>query len=258
MGSSSPHADGPSPPPPPAHGVRLDWQATPERVRSAFEQWAGCAVVHVATQPTGFSPGVAARLRLADGRQVFVKAIGPRPNPDSPSMHRREARIVDALPMTAPVPRLLWSYDEGDGGWVALVFENVDGQQPAQPWDTRELERVVDALAAMAASLTPSPLPAAVVSSASAALGGQLRGWQPLREEPAPKSPAWTHGRRAISTRWPTSSARLSLLLRVTRCCTSMCVPTTCCSPLIASGLSTGPTRASARRGSMWCASPPA
>ncbi|MGI9147651.1 MAG: aminoglycoside phosphotransferase family protein [Chloroflexota bacterium] len=151
------------------------------RIRGAVEEWAGCAVVHAASQPTGFSPGVAARLHLADGRTVFVKAIGPIPNPDSPSFHRREAQIVAALPMTAPVPRLLWSYDEGDGGWVVLVFGNVDGQHPAKPWHTAELDRVVDALAAMAASLTPSPLPTLAVSSASAAFGGPLRGWQPLR-----------------------------------------------------------------------------
>jgi aminoglycoside phosphotransferase (APT) family kinase protein len=151
-------------------------------VRGAVEAWAGCAVAHAASQATGFSPGVAARLSLADGRKVFVKAIGPIPNPDTPAFHRREARIVAALPTTVPVPRLLWSYDEGEGGWVVLVFEDVDGWHPAQPWQTTELERVVDALAAMAASLTPSPLVAPVVGSASAALGSTLRGWQPLRD----------------------------------------------------------------------------
>jgi aminoglycoside phosphotransferase (APT) family kinase protein len=169
-------------PPPPAHGVRLDWRALPPRVRTAVEQWAGCAVVHVASQPTGFSPGVAARLRMADGRQVFVKAVGPSPNPVAPSIHRREAQIVAALPAIAPVPRLLWSYDEGEGGWVVLVFEDVDGRPPAQPWDLEELERVIDALAAMAEALTPSPVPNSVVGSARDEFGGRFRGWQPIRE----------------------------------------------------------------------------
>ncbi len=169
--------------PPPAQGIRLDWRSVPARVRGAVEEWAGCAVVHAASQPTGFSPGVAARLHMADGRKVFVKAIGPIPNPDSPVFHRREGRIVAALPTTGPVPRLLWSYDERDGGWVVLVFENVDGRHPAQPWHTAELDRVVDALAAMAASLTPSPLPTAAVRRASEEFGGPLRGWQPIRDE---------------------------------------------------------------------------
>lgn len=119
---------------------------------------------------------------MSDGRKLFVKAVSAIPNPDTPSFHRREARIVASLPLAAPVPRLLWSYDQGDGGWVVLVFENVDGQHPAQPWRTDELDRVVDSLAAMAASLTPSPLPTADARRASAEFGGPLRGWQPIRD----------------------------------------------------------------------------
>jgi aminoglycoside phosphotransferase (APT) family kinase protein len=185
MNASTPHGDERAAPPPPAHGIRVDWQAVPTRIHRAVEAWAGCAVAHAASQPTGFSPGVAARLRMADGRTVFVKAIGPVPNPEAPSFHRREGRIVAALPPTAPVPRLLWSYDEGDGGWVVLVFENVDGQHPAQPWRTTELDRVIDALAAMAALLTPSPLPSGAVRRASDTFARSLRGWQPIRDAPS-------------------------------------------------------------------------
>src|SRR5262249_20901056 len=83
--------------PPPAEGVRLQWDEVPEAVRRAFEDWAGSPVVSAVSQPSGFSPGVAARVRLADGRGVFVKAIGPKPNPDSPTFHRMEARIASAL-----------------------------------------------------------------------------------------------------------------------------------------------------------------
>src|SRR5438105_15321277 len=49
-----------------------------------------------------FSPGVAARLRLADGRGLFVEAVGPTLNAESPAIRRREARIVSALPLTVP------------------------------------------------------------------------------------------------------------------------------------------------------------
>ncbi len=102
--------------PPPAEGVRLDWLAVPEQVRSAVEHWAASAVVSAISQRSGFSPGVAARLRLADGRRLFVKAVGPEPNPDTPSFHRREARIVAALPDDAAVPRLQWLFDDGETG----------------------------------------------------------------------------------------------------------------------------------------------
>src|SRR6266487_958034 len=71
--------------PPPAQGVRTEWQAVPEHIRKRFEAWAGSPVIAAITQPSGFSPGVAARLQLADGRSLFVKAIGSEPNPDSPA-----------------------------------------------------------------------------------------------------------------------------------------------------------------------------
>src|SRR5206468_2520081 len=104
------------------------------------------------TQPGGFSPGVAARLRCAGGRRAFVKALGPEPNPDSREYHRVEARITAALPAGAPVPRLLASYDRD--GWVVLLFEDVDGTTPALPWRPDELARVLVAIGDLATALT--------------------------------------------------------------------------------------------------------
>ena len=170
-------------PPPPDRGVRLHWADMPPRVRSKIERWLGGAVVDAVTQPTGFSPGVAARLTVDDGRRVFVKAVGPEPNRDTPAMHRREASIMTAMPFAAPVPRLLWSYDEGEGGWVALVFENVDGRHPTQPWRIDELDRVVAAMEDLSKLLTPSPMPAAVVGTAGNEFATTIRGWRQLRDE---------------------------------------------------------------------------
>ncbi len=112
-----------------------------------------------------------------------LKAVGPTPNPDAPSIHRREARIAAVLPAGVPVPRLLWAYDEGAAGWVVLLFEDIEGYLPAQPWRPDELDRVVRALAALAATLTPSPLPPATVGGASNAFGMRICGWRRLREE---------------------------------------------------------------------------
>ena len=111
--------------PPPPQGSRLHWEQAPGRLRNAFETWTGSSVVEAVTQPSGFSPGVAARLRLADGRRVFVKAVGPDINPDSAGIHRRELRIISGMPEDVPAPRLLWSLDEDEGGWVALAFEDI-------------------------------------------------------------------------------------------------------------------------------------
>ena len=172
-----------SPSPPPDRGVRLEWDDMPRRVRSEIEGWLGGAVVRAATQPTGFSPGVAARLVTDRGRRVFVKAVGPEPNPDTPGMHRREARIMAAMPRAAPVPRLLWSYDEGENGWIALVFQDVDGRHPTQPWRTDELDRVVAALEDLGRLLTPSPLTSDMAGTAGEMFATSIRGWRQLRDE---------------------------------------------------------------------------
>jgi aminoglycoside phosphotransferase (APT) family kinase protein len=161
----------------------------PARVRAAIEGWLGTSVIAAETQPGGFSPGVAARVQIADGRRIFVKAVGPELNPDSPGIYRQEARIVAALPAMAPAPRLLWSYDEGPEGWVALAFEDIEGWNPAQPWRSEEFDRVLDAIVALSAALTPSPIQ---TMSADEKFARGFRGWQRLRAAPPPHLDAWS------------------------------------------------------------------
>jgi Phosphotransferase enzyme family len=173
--------------PPPAEGMRLDWFAIPEPVRHAVEEQVGSTVAAAISQPTGFSPGVAARLRLTDGRRLFAKAAGPVPNPGTPEIHRREARIMAALPLNASIPRLLGSYDGGEGGWVVLLFEEVAGAHPAQPWQLAELDRVLHALDELGAALTPSPLLPPLVETASEEFATRLCGWQLLCTEEPPR-----------------------------------------------------------------------
>jgi aminoglycoside phosphotransferase (APT) family kinase protein len=165
---------------PPATGARRAWSELPARVLAALEDWLGDAVVSADSQPGGFSPGIAVRATTADGRRVFVKAIGPEPNPTSPAFHRNELRIVSSMPDGVAVPRLLWSLDEGEGGWVVLVFEDVDGRQPALPWRDDELERVIRGLDELAAALTPSPAPA---EPAGAMLAASINSWHLLRDD---------------------------------------------------------------------------
>jgi aminoglycoside phosphotransferase (APT) family kinase protein len=140
---------------PAATGERLGWVDAPAWLRAEVATRLGGEVAAAVTQPTGFSPGLAVRLRLADGRRAFVKAVGPGPNPDSPGIHRGEARIMALLPRSAPAPRLLWSLDRH--GWVALAFEDVDGAHPVLPWRPGELRRVLGMVADLAAALTPAP-----------------------------------------------------------------------------------------------------
>jgi aminoglycoside phosphotransferase (APT) family kinase protein len=152
---------------------RLPWAQVPSALRRAAERQLGGAVTEAVTQPGGFSPGAAVRLRLDTGRRAFAKAVGPELNPDSPGIYRAEARIAAALPARVPAPRLLGTA-EADG-WVLLLFEDIDGARPAQPWRQPELARVLAALTDLASSLTPSPLDAPAIADTQS-----FAGWREL------------------------------------------------------------------------------
>jgi aminoglycoside phosphotransferase (APT) family kinase protein len=173
--------------PPPAQGVRLQWAAVPRAIQQRFEAWANSRVVEAVSQPTGFSPGVAAHLQLADGRAFFVKAVSSAANPDAPRMHRREARIVAAMPEHLPVPRLRWFFDDVDTGWVVLAFEVARGRHPEQPWRLDQLQLVLDGLAELGERLTPSPLPVGTARHAGDTLARHVCGWQRLAGDDAPE-----------------------------------------------------------------------
>jgi aminoglycoside phosphotransferase (APT) family kinase protein len=177
---------------PDAAGLRFGWSEVPGRVRAAVEDQLGSPVVSAASQSAGFSQDVAARLGTEDGRHFFAKAAGPEPNPLTPAAHRREARVTAALPEEAPVPRLLHSHDEGVDGWIVLVFEDVEGRNPAVPWRSSELDHTLDTLASLSELLTPSPLPpglVGVVGDWEVICGLH---WRKLAEEPPASLDAWS------------------------------------------------------------------
>ena len=173
--------------PPVAAGVRIPWEAVPAALRAEVEALAGGEVLEAVTQTGGFSPGAAARLKLAGGGRAFVKAVSPAQNPDSPALYRNEARIAAALPATVPAPRLLGALDED--GWVVLVFEDVEGTMPELPWRHDVLARVVETVAAMTATLDPAPLPA---PTAEERLVGTFQGWGRLAAQRAESCDAET------------------------------------------------------------------
>lgn len=200
---------------PAAAGVRLSWPDLPEQVRSWVEGVLGAPVVHAVTQPGGFSPGVAARLRCADGTRAFCKAVSSLANPDSPQSHRAEARIAAALPESAPVPRLLAAYD--DGTWVALLFTDVDGRQPALPWREDELVRVLAMLGELAELLTPSPV--AELPAVQERLAADFSCWRQLAAAPAsaqaeldPWSRRHLDRLAGLESRWQRAAAGETLL----------------------------------------------
>ena len=181
-------------------------------MRASLEDRLGSRVVAAATQPTGFSPGLAARIRLEDHRRVFIKAVSEAANPDTPDIHRREARILAALPASIPAPRLLWTYD--DAGWVALCMEDIDGRHPDEPWTDHDLNLVIATVTKMARDLTPSPLD--VDMSAADGFLREINGWQAALRNAEERLDSWClrHLERLaeLESRAPASAAGDTLL----------------------------------------------
>ena len=178
-----------------AVGVRIDYQAVPGRVRDWVGQVLDAPVVHAATQRGGMSPGCAARLRLADGRRAFVKAVGPELNADTTGLHRHEAMVLAALPDVSWRPRLLATYDDGD--WVALVLEDVEGDHP--DWrDDGQVRAVLAQVEAQAVELSPSPVDPAAVPTLPQNLAKWVEALDRDHSGPGDALPTWFQGNRGL------------------------------------------------------------
>lgn len=169
---------------PAAEGNRVEWGSLPASVTARIAQVIGSPVVEARTQRGGFSPGVAARLRCADGTRWFVKAVSAEANPDSPAIHRREAEILRGLdPLVAagnlPVARLRGVVEQDP--WIALILDDVDGRNPGTPWVDGELTRVLAVVDALADALTPAPIAAPGIEEL---LGEEFMGWRKLAQAP--------------------------------------------------------------------------
>ena len=138
--------------------VRPLWPELPVAVRHRIEGAIGAAVVAAASQDSGFTPGFASRLRLADGRRVFVKATDAR-RPWLLDCYRLEAAKLALIPSAVPAPRLTLVLDEPIDGkpWLILVFDDIDGRPPLRPWQPDEARAALSTATIMAEVLTPPP-----------------------------------------------------------------------------------------------------
>lgn len=155
-------------------GSRLHWSDLPRDVRDRIARLAGADVVSETSATSGFSPGYVALLGLGNGTQVFVKAVSPAQNPQSPELARREIAVAAALPPQVCAPHLWWHDDDGE--WVLLGFQPIDGRAPEMPWRTEDLTRALGALTDLAEVGTPSPpgLPSMADEMATIAVGWAL------------------------------------------------------------------------------------
>ena len=153
-------------------------------VRARLEYGLGARVVEARSQGSGFTPGFASRLWLADGRRVFVKAADGRRKWLIES-YREEAAKLGLLPAMVPAPRLQQVIDEplGDEDWVLLVFDDVEGRPPGRPWSPAEARTALRTAVGLAEALTPPPTGWAWGTLADVLYDGPP-DWDRLRDRP--------------------------------------------------------------------------
>jgi phosphotransferase family enzyme len=172
--------------------TRIGWLDLPAAVRSRIEGViGGGAVVESVTQRGGFSPGTADRVRTADGKRAFVKAVSPALNERSAELARWEMHVSESMPATAPVPELLGAFDDGE--WVVLVLADIEGAQPRTPWVDEEVDAALAALADLAAAVTPSPVGG--LPTTAERLHEHFTGWAKLEDDPPADLDPWMRER---------------------------------------------------------------
>lgn len=166
------------------HGVRLAWADLPPSIHDWVGAVLGSPVVGAVSQPGGFSPGTADRVRTADGTRAFVKAVSPDQNADTPGLHRREVQVLRTLTCVPAVPQLLASHD--DGHWVALLVEDVEGRHPQLPWTDGELAATLRALHELRDVVAPASWPALEEE-----LAGEMGAWARIGQSPPDTLEPW-------------------------------------------------------------------
>ncbi|MFT4217655.1 MAG: phosphotransferase [Micropruina sp.] len=164
----------------PVARTRLAFAELPDHVRDWAEGVLGAPVVRTRPASGGYSPGVAEGLSAADGSAIFLKAVHPSRNPESPALLRAEARTLRGMPSGLPIARLIDALDEGPDGWVALALENVSGRQAPLPWSNATIQAALVSLGELRDALTPAP--AAEWEDAVDVLRGMFGRWQALAD----------------------------------------------------------------------------
>lgn len=202
-------ADDLSPRTSPRTSRRPSWGELLPPVRESVRASLGSPVVRARTQTGGFTPGLAVRATLGDGRAVFLKGVAT--DHSLHGMYADEATVNRSLGREVPVPRMLGSWEAG--GWLLMAFEDVDGGHPDLRPGSADLPAVLRLLRRLPATVTPSPVTDA--PPVAAVLEGALHGWRALADQQAALDP-WSarhlHRLAGIERDWPAHSAGHCLL----------------------------------------------
>jgi hypothetical protein len=143
-----------------ATAVRPSWSELPAEARAIIETRCGADVVAAESMGAGFTPGFASRLRLADGRRVFVKAADETTRGLFADSYREEIGKLRTLPDAIPArpefdasaaalahPDTVTDLLLGLGGWLALrgVLPAPPGLPTMPHFRRRESRRIMTA-----------------------------------------------------------------------------------------------------------------
>ena len=166
--------------------LRPAWHSLPDRLQTVITERLGSPVHAAIGQTGGFTPGLAARLRLANGRRFFLKAI-PQDHPLA-GAYRHEADVAAQLPPLVPAPMLRW---HGTcAGWIALVFDDIAGRHPDLSPHAADLPTVLATITTVATVPPPSGLPSVTDTRST-----WLHGWDALAADPPTDLPDWAAAR---------------------------------------------------------------
>lgn len=189
--------------------VRPRWQDLPTALRDGLADLLG-EIVSADVQGGGFTPGLAARLQMADGQRVFAKGI-PIEHPLA-GKYRDEADTTRLLPPATPAPRLRW--DGEVGNWVVLILDSLDARHADLSPGSSDVPRVVTMVAGLSETLTPCP--AVDAPAAETDLGEFVHGWRELAETPPADLTDWTSRHldalAALETGWLAAAAGDTLI----------------------------------------------
>ncbi len=135
------------------------WPMVPPEVRRATEDLLGGRVRRALRAWGGYTPTPTYRLRLADGRGAFFKAVGPASNDFARAAHHREERVYRELAdLIAPwAPAFYGAFARGP--WQVILLEDL-GPKTAPPWTPALARRVARALGDFHRSTLGTTLPA--------------------------------------------------------------------------------------------------
>ncbi|MFZ3474892.1 phosphotransferase family protein [Streptomyces sp. 4.24] len=189
-----------------AAAVRPAWGSLHPDVRAHVERRLGARVARARSCEDGFTPGVASRLLLDDGRRAFLKGIHAA-HPAAPQ-YADEIAVTTALPAGIG-PGVRWSAaPEESGGWWWLCLEDVAGTHPVLAPGTADTRLAVDAVERAARRLTPSP--AGGTRPVARVVGPWMTGWSALRTAPPAGLDPWARRHLDLLARierdwWPAS-----------------------------------------------------